>query len=233
MFRSYDMIPRPVVSPTVIGTVIVEPGDATTFGNATVTGGVPVAVAVAEAAIVAVLVGVFVAVAVAAGVFVDVEVAVAATVDVAVGVPQAPPPLRMNGIACGAAAVPVSITAAYVVGVPIVPCTAFDPGAFTCPSMLTGGTNGPDAPVPPNWNSSQYVPAGSVVPTLATVAMIGRVVPVGAVSVARYTPDHADDTNRFVVRSPNTTVLPTAPGVPFHICTRAVLNVLGDVADPV
>ena len=39
-------------------------------------------------------------------------VAAGVPVEVAVGVPQAPAPLRMNGIACAAAAVPVSITAA-------------------------------------------------------------------------------------------------------------------------
>lgn len=104
--KSYDMIPRPVVSPAVIGIVIKAPGEALTFGRATVTGGVPVAVAVADGANVGVLAGVFVEVAVGVlvGVFVD--------VDVAVGVPQAPPPLRINGISCGAAAVPVSITGA-------------------------------------------------------------------------------------------------------------------------
>ena len=42
---------------------------------------------------------------------------------------------------------------------------------------------------------------------------------------------NAVDANRFVVVSPNTTV-PPAFGGPFHICTRATLNVLV-VVDPV
>ena len=45
MFKSYEIIARPVVSPTVIGIVIKAPGEALTLGRATVTGGVPVAVA--------------------------------------------------------------------------------------------------------------------------------------------------------------------------------------------
>ena len=44
--RSYEIIPRPVVLPTVIGTVIREPGDALTIGSETGIGGVPVGVAV-------------------------------------------------------------------------------------------------------------------------------------------------------------------------------------------
>ena len=55
--KSYEIMPRPVVSLTVIGTVIRAPGAALNAGRATVTGGVPVAVGVAPA-------GVFVAVAV-------------------------------------------------------------------------------------------------------------------------------------------------------------------------
>jgi hypothetical protein len=45
--------------------------------------------------------------------------------------------------------------------------------------------NGPEADVPPSWKSSQYVPAGSVVPMFAVTDMIGRVVSVVAVSVFR------------------------------------------------
>ena len=52
------MIPLPVVSPTVTGTVITAPGEALTFGNAAVTGGVPVGVAVAVGVNVFVAVGV-------------------------------------------------------------------------------------------------------------------------------------------------------------------------------
>ena len=57
--KSYDMIPRPVVSLTVTGTVTTEPGAPLTFVSAAVTGGVPVAVAVAPPGVpVAVAVGV-------------------------------------------------------------------------------------------------------------------------------------------------------------------------------
>ena len=101
------MIPRPVVSPTVIGTVISVPGDALTFGRATVTGGVPVAVAVAVAVFVGVLVAVNVAVDVAVGpkvpvgvgvgVLVRVGVFVAVFVAVKVGVPDGDaPPLTVK-----------------------------------------------------------------------------------------------------------------------------------------
>jgi hypothetical protein len=85
-------------------------------------------------------------------------------------------------MSCAAIAVPVSITAAYVVPLP---CSAFDPAFCVCPRIDTGGTNGPDASDPFNWNSIQYVPAGSVVPILAVIAITGLVLPSGAVSVAR------------------------------------------------
>ena len=64
MFKSYEIMPRPVVSLTVIGTVIRAPGAAFIADKATVTGGVPVAVGVAPAGV---LVGVLVAVAVGVG----------------------------------------------------------------------------------------------------------------------------------------------------------------------
>jgi len=67
------MIPRPVVSLTVIGTVTTDPEAPLTFARATVTGGVPVAVAVADAAPVGVFVGVFVAVLVVAVLVVELD----------------------------------------------------------------------------------------------------------------------------------------------------------------
>ena len=89
---SNAIIFRPVVSPTVIGITTTVPLAAFTVGNATVTGGVPdavavaVAVAVCDIAIVGVFVGVavLVRVAVAVAVFVDVAVAVAVGVGVLV-----------------------------------------------------------------------------------------------------------------------------------------------------
>ena len=94
IWMSYEMIARPVVSPTVIGNVINEPGDALTVGSAAVTGGVPegVEVTVAVGPDVGVFVGVFVAVPVGVfvGVFVEVRVAVAVGVFVGVPVGQEP-----------------------------------------------------------------------------------------------------------------------------------------------
>lgn len=87
------MIPRPVVSPTVIGTVICAPGDALTLGKATVTGGVPVAVADA----VAVIVNVGVTLGAVVGVLVGVAVLVAVFVAVKVGEPLGvEPPLTVT-----------------------------------------------------------------------------------------------------------------------------------------
>ena len=88
MFKSYEMMPRPVVSLTVIGTVIRAPGEAVIIGNATVTGGVPVAVGVADIA----TVGVNVAVEVAVGASVDVMLGVGVLVFVFVGVGVMQPP---------------------------------------------------------------------------------------------------------------------------------------------
>ena len=68
------MIPRPVVFPTVIGTVITDPEPPLTLGSETVTGGVPDPVGEGELATVEVLVGVEVAVAVAVAVLVGVGV---------------------------------------------------------------------------------------------------------------------------------------------------------------
>ena len=82
-WKSYEMIPRPVVSPTVIGTVISSPGEPVIFVSETLTGveAVAVAVAVGEAVgvnvAVLVAVWVFVGVGLADGVFVAVLVAVA------------------------------------------------------------------------------------------------------------------------------------------------------------
>jgi hypothetical protein len=81
-WKSYEIMPLPVVSPAVIGTVASVAGEAVTFGRATLTGGVPVAVAIA----VAVFDGVFVAVAVLVLVGVDVAVTVGVAVLVRVGV---------------------------------------------------------------------------------------------------------------------------------------------------
>ncbi len=79
------MIPRPVVSPTVTGTVICKPAEALTFERATVTGGVPVAVAVAVMVFVGVPLGI------------DVGVFVAVFVAVEVGVPDGDaPPLTVT-----------------------------------------------------------------------------------------------------------------------------------------
>lgn len=94
-------MPLPVVSLTVIGTVIRVPGEADTLGRATVTGGVPVAVAVGDRATVGVNVGVavFVAVEVLVGVFVAVLVAVAVFVFVAVAVNVGPGVPVLVGVA--------------------------------------------------------------------------------------------------------------------------------------
>jgi len=103
--KSYEIMPRPVVSLTMIGTVISAPGEAVIIGNATVTGGVPVAVGVADMATVGVNVGVevfvdvavgvnvavFVADAVCVGPNVPVPVGVAVFVAVGVGVVHPPP----------------------------------------------------------------------------------------------------------------------------------------------
>src|SRR4051794_23061366 len=104
------MIPLPVVSPTVIGTVMVEPAAPLMFGSETVTGGVPVAVAVGVPVAVFVFVGVavFVRVKVAVGdgdigvvMAVGVNVGVFVAVKVGVGLPPATVTLPLIGEATG------------------------------------------------------------------------------------------------------------------------------------
>ena len=100
--KSYEIIPCPVTSPIAIGTVIMEPANALTFGSATkiappIGVGVEVAVGVnvAVGGTVGVKVAVFVGVGVSVIVFVGVDVFVAA------GVGEATVMLPLTAITAG------------------------------------------------------------------------------------------------------------------------------------
>jgi len=156
---SYEITPKPVRSPTVIGMITI-PGVAITAGNETRTpDGVPAAVAVevAVAAAVAVFVGVDVDVAVSVGVLVgvlvDVAVSVGVLVDVAVN----------TGVLVGVlVAVEVDVAVSVGVGVKVAVFAAvgvfvavfvgvLPPGIVTLP-FVVDAAGSPSLNMNPGWN---------------------------------------------------------------------------------
>jgi hypothetical protein len=109
---------------------------------------------------------------------VDVGVADGVPVGVAVGVPHAAIPVTRNGKSWTVFD-PASIAGAKAAAAS--DCCPFDPGLLFWPTSVTGGAQGPEASVPSICQSAQYVPAGSVVPTVTTFAKIGRALSVSVV----------------------------------------------------